>query len=179
MLPSHSLIVIYKTAFYSFYLPVALAFILCGFPRSHPSEASDVYKLSLDIFIPLGEYFQIQDDYLDYAGSPERIGKIGTDIVDNKCSWCVNTAIEHATPEQYAVLYENYGRKDRDSERRVKEVYDQVGLHARFAAYEKSAYERISRLIDGLPEISNPAGDATLRKEVFTAFLNKVHKRAK
>jgi len=48
---------------------------------------------ALDILVPLGEYFQIQDDYLDYSGTPEQIGKIGTDIMDNKCSWCINTAL--------------------------------------------------------------------------------------
>ena len=107
----HSLIVIYKTAFYSFYLPVALAMLMCRIP-SDPSEPSDPYKLSLEILLPLGEYFQIQDDYLDFAGTPEQIGKVGTDIIDNKCSWCINTALSVATPSQRAVLDANYGRKD-------------------------------------------------------------------
>jgi farnesyl diphosphate synthase len=50
---------------------------------------------------------------------PEHIGKIGTDILvsnresniscqtdaqDNKCSWNVNTALKHATPEQRKIL---------------------------------------------------------------------------
>lgn len=62
------------------------------------------YDLALSILIPLGEYFQVQDDYLDCYGLPEHIGKIGTDILDNKCSWNVNTALKFATPEQRKVL---------------------------------------------------------------------------
>lgn len=34
------------------------------------------YKQALDILIPLGEYFQIQDDYLDCYGTPEQIGQL-------------------------------------------------------------------------------------------------------
>jgi len=56
------------------------------------------------ILLPLGEYFQIQDDWLDFSGTPEQIGKIGTDILDNKCSWCVNTALAKCNPEQRKVL---------------------------------------------------------------------------
>jgi farnesyl diphosphate synthase len=67
--------------------------------KKHESDP-DYYKLALDILLPLVEYFQIQDDYLDYAGTPEQIGKIGTDILDNKCSWCINAALARATPAQ-------------------------------------------------------------------------------
>lgn len=95
----HHLIVVYKTAFYSFYLPVALAMLQHGVPSSAPA-----YQQALDILLPLGEYFQVQDDYLDCYGKPEQIGKIGTDILDNKCGWLINTALGIATPEQRKVL---------------------------------------------------------------------------
>ncbi len=91
-------IVKYKTAFYSFYLPVALALVLSG----KASEAN--LATAKDILVEMGTYFQVQDDYLDCYGAPEVIGKIGTDIKDNKCSWLVVQALDKATPEQKALL---------------------------------------------------------------------------
>lgn len=115
-LAKHRLIVVYKTAYYSFYLPIALAMIYTGVPVPAdlptlsrtitinndgrpsipiPSSISDddnPYQLALDILLPLGEYFQVQDDYLDCFGKD--IGKIGTDILDNKCSWIICTALQ-------------------------------------------------------------------------------------
>ncbi|KAH8981412.1 farnesyl diphosphate synthase [Lactarius akahatsu] len=81
-LARYSTIVIHKTAraLYSFYLPVALALLLCGFPVEMWNESDpDYYQIALDILVPLGVYFQIQG-YLDYSGTPKQIGKIGTDI---------------------------------------------------------------------------------------------------
>ncbi len=52
---------------------------------------------------------QIQDDYLDCFGDPEVIGKIGTDIQDNKCSWLVVQALNRCTESERTQLIANYG----------------------------------------------------------------------
>ncbi|KAK0224955.1 farnesyl-diphosphate synthase [Armillaria nabsnona] len=97
-LSKHSLIVIYKTPYYSFCLPVALAMYM-----SHP------YALAKSILIPLGEYFQIQDDFLDFSGKLARISSITS----------------------------AHGRKDSECERRVKEVFEspEVDLRKRYGVY--------------------------------------------
>ena len=66
--------------------------------------SDEAYAQALAILIPMGEYFQVQDDYLDCYGTPDQIGKIGTDILDNKCSWCINTALKKADARQRKIL---------------------------------------------------------------------------
>lgn len=160
-------IVIYKTAYYSFYLPVALALY-------HQNIATPKnLKLAEEILIPLGEYFQIQDDYLDNFGLPEHIGKIGTDIMDNKCSWLVNQALAIVTPEQRKVLEENYGKKDQECEAKVKKLYDELDLKGKYEAYEEKRVGEIKKLIEGVDESEG------LKKSVFEGFLAKIYKRSK
>jgi len=179
-LKKHAFIVQYKTAYYSFYLSVALALRVCGVPEAYEVGGKTVrpYDVALSILLRIGEYFQIQDDFLDYAGTPEQIGKVGTDIVDNKCSWCVNVALEVVTPTQRAVLDANYGRKDWDKEAKVKEVYEAIGLRERYREYEEQVKATLDALIADVPE---PEGNVqgVLRRQVFTAFLNKIYKRTK
>ena len=88
----------YKTAYYSFYLPVACGLIVAGV------EDESAFRVSEEILIPMGQYFQIQDDYLDCYADPEVLGKIGTDIQDNKCSWLICQALSRCTPEQKELL---------------------------------------------------------------------------
>lgn len=160
-------IVVYKTAYYSFYLPVALALHQLNIG----SEKN--LKQAEDILIPMGEYFQVQDDYLDNFGLPEHIGKIGTDIMDNKCSWLVNQALQIATPEQRKILEENYGRKDKDNEAVIKKLYDDMNLEQRYKDYEEKVVGDIKQKIANIDE------NEGLKKEVFEAFLAKIYKRSK
>lgn len=61
-------IVKFKTAFYSFYLPVASGLILAGVSNDQ------ALKETQDICLAMGEYFQIQDDVLDCYADPETLG---------------------------------------------------------------------------------------------------------
>ncbi|CCK69214.1 bifunctional (2E,6E)-farnesyl diphosphate synthase/dimethylallyltranstransferase KNAG_0C01010 [Huiozyma naganishii CBS 8797] len=166
-LAKHSFIVRFKTAYYSFYLPVALAMYVAGI-----TDPKDLQQ-ARDVLIPLGEYFQVQDDYLDNFGTPEQIGKIGTDIQDNKCSWLINKALEIVTPEQRKLLDENYGQKDATCEARVKKLYDELKLGDYYHAYEEQTAKDITALISKVDESRG------FKKDVLTAFFKKVYKRSK
>lgn len=160
-------IVKWKTAFYSFYLPVAIAMYMAGIndKENHCSAKS--------ILLKIGEYFQVQDDYLDCYGEPEVIGKIGTDIQDNKCSWLVIQAL-HKTqdnPEQRKILMENYGKQDEDKVQKVRQLYKDLNLEKEFTDFEETSYREILSLID--------TDHGNLPKELFIAFTNKIYKRNK
>merc|ERR1719446_852888 len=95
----------YKTAFYSFYLSVALGMIVAGI------QDINEYNAAREILIIMGVYFQAQDAFLDCFGTPEQIGKIGTDIQDKKCGWLFVHAFHGlANPEQKALLTKFYGK---------------------------------------------------------------------
>jgi len=166
-LQKYSFIVVYKTAYYSFYLPVALALYMLDIATPANLEQAEA------ILIPLGEYFQVQDDYLDNFGLPEHIGKIGTDIQDNKCSWLVNQALALVTPDQRRVLEQNYGHKDKAKEAAVKKLYDDLDLAQRYHDYEEERVGAIRTMIAGIDESEG------LKKEIFEAFLAKIYKRSK
>lgn len=126
-----------------------------------------------DVLIPLGEYFQVQDDYLDCYGDPEHIGKIGTDIMDNKCGWLVNKALEKVTPEQRKLLEENYGQKDATAEKRVKELYIELNLEADYRQYEAKSVAMVRELISKVDESQG------LKRSVLEGFLNKIAGRSR
>lgn len=166
-LEKYTFIVIYKTAYYSFYLPVALALYFSG----HASPKN--LKSAEDILIPMGEYFQVQDDYLDNFADPETLGKIGTDIQDNKCSWLVNVALKKCSQEQRQVLEDNYGRKSQECEKRVKALFSELELEREYKEYEES---RVTEIKEKIAQLDESEG---LKKGVFEEFLRKIYKRSK
>ncbi|KAL0600833.1 Farnesyl pyrophosphate synthase [Plecturocebus cupreus] len=108
-----------KTAFYSFYLPVAVAMYMAGIDGK--KEHANAKKILLE----MREFFQIQNDYLDLFGNPSVTGKVGTDIQDNKCSWLI--------------LKENYGQKEAKKVALVKALYEELDLPAMFLQHAEDS----------------------------------------
>ncbi|PSS14292.1 Farnesyl pyrophosphate synthase [Actinidia chinensis var. chinensis] len=163
-IPLHHRIVQYKTAYYSFYLPVACALLMAGENLENHIDVKNV-------LIEMGTYFQVQDDYLDCFGHPDVIGKIGTDIEDYKCSWLVVKAMELSNEEQKKLLHENYGKEDPTSVAKVKELYNTLNLQGVFEEYESKSYEKLISSIEAHPSKAVQA--------VLKSFLAKIYKRQK
>jgi farnesyl diphosphate synthase len=163
------LIVKYKTAFYSFYLPVAL-----GMTVASVSNRS-AYDAAREPLIKMGIYFQAQDDYLDCFATPEVLGKIGTDIQDKKCGWLfVNAYHKYASPAQKKFLQEHYGKCKVDSpeELEIRKMYKDLGLEKLYQQYEQQSYDEIMAMRAGVERCGLPWA-------VFEVFLKKVYKRSK
>ncbi|KAF0693350.1 Aste57867_15682 [Aphanomyces stellatus] len=126
------------------------------------------YTQAQEICIKIGEYFQVQDDYLDCYADPEVLGKIGTDIQDNKCSWLVVQALDRATPDQRATLKEHYGKNNASSIQVIKDLYVALDLEAVYRKYENDSYEELCKLI---------AGVTNMPTTVFHMLLSKIYKR--
>jgi len=162
-----TLIVKYKTAFYSFYASVALGMIVAGI-----TDLAE-FNACREILMIMGIYFQAQDDYLDCYATPEQLGKIGTDIQDKKCGWLFVHAYHHlASAEQKALLDKVYGKCKVKSpeEAQVKELYTQLKLPELYQKYEAESYENIMKLKGTVKQVP---------WSVFEAFLKKIYKRQK
>lgn len=163
-LPLHRRIVEYKTAYYSFYLPVACALVMAG-------EDLEKHVDVKNILVDMGIYFQVQDDYLDCFADPKVLGKIGTDIQDFKCSWLVVKALELCNEEQKKTLYENYGNEDPACVAKIKALYNDLKLEDVFVEYESNSYEKLVSSIEAHPSAAVQA--------VLKSFLAKIYKRQK
>lgn len=156
-----------KTAFYTFYLPVALA--LHYFQRATKSNLA----ITQELLFRMGRYFQIQDDYLDVFGDPKVTGKVGTDIQDNKCSWIGVKAFGLCNSEQKAILSLCYGRQDPRKEARVKDVFQEVDVKEAFGKFEESELQELEKHIGHVRE------EDGLARDVFISVLGKIRGRNK
>lgn len=159
----YNAIVKYKTAYYSFFLPVALAMHMAGY------KEKATLKKAENILLPMGQFFQVQDDFLDCFGDPEVTGKVGTDIEDGKCSWLVVTALSICTPAQRQLIQDHYGLKEESSVQLIKTLYKELNIPQLYADYEESSYKELTKLVKNI--------EHDLPSVVFQGFMDKIYKR--
>lgn len=70
-------------------------------------------------------------------------------------------------------MKENYGRKNKDAEGKVKEVFNQLQLDREYLQYEERIVAQLRQDTEGIDESRG------FRKQVLTAFLDKIYKRNK
>jgi len=159
-------IVRYKTAFYSFYLPIASGMLLCGITGQHDIDQAK------HISIQLGEKFQIQDDYLDCFGDEKIIGKVGTDIQDHKCSWLIVLALLLCNSSQRKIIDDNYGKGGLDNIKAIKNLYLSLGIPEKYKEQEQTSYDRIVSMID-------KASSDIVPRVIYESILKMIHWRQK
>ncbi|KAN0039536.1 hypothetical protein ACTA71_007331 [Dictyostelium dimigraforme] len=139
--------------------------------KNDENKINDEDKLVESICSDLGVLFQAQDDYLDCFSDPKFIGKTGTDIQENKCSWLICKAITLCNDDQLNQLKQNYGINNDLNVSKVKSVYNEINLQEHFQIFEKELFNSISEKLKTLSKTSNQ------KSEILSYFLNKIFKR--
>jgi geranylgeranyl diphosphate synthase type II len=89
------------------------------------SNAKHLYEFGLN----LGIAFQVQDDYLDAFGDPEKFGKqVGGDIVANKKTFLLIHALDVATGSQKEELQNLLKQNEDDKVEKVLAIYRSCGV---------------------------------------------------
>ena len=157
-----------KTSVYAFCHPVRHGLYLAGI---------DDHQLHMDVeemLMPLGVFYQIQDDFIDVFEKSDVSGKKGTDIQDGKCTWLIIKALEKANDEQKEILKSNYGVHSDSSENRVKEVFESLKIREEYAAYEANEYSSLKKNIAAFSE-KYPSVPSV----IFDSYLESLFRRSR
>ncbi|XP_028158125.1 uncharacterized protein LOC114351208 [Ostrinia furnacalis] len=148
----------YKSAYYTFQMPVTLALLMAGV------DDPETHRQAKTILLEMGEFFQIQDDFLDCFGDPAVTGKNGTDIQDGKCTWLAVVALQRATPSQRVIMEEYYGSPKPEAVARIKDLYEELQLPHTYSVFEEATYDllrtQIQQVTRGLPHDFLPSINA-------------------
>lgn len=163
-----------KTAHYSFLLPISLALLLFA-----PCTALALRARA--VALRMGRLFQCQDDYLDVFGDVERLGKVGTDCAEGKCSWLACRAYQTLEAKDDAkgmqVLTANYGKSDPEAIAAVKRLFSDLCLPRQYEEYEAEEARALrADIAESFPSGSDDSTAAALRA-VFIFLCDKTFGR--
>ena len=121
----------------------------------------------------LGIAFQVQDDYLDAFGDPEKFGKqVGGDILSNKKTFLSIHAMEVASPQQLKELIKlNKGNEIAKVEKTL-DIYKDTNADA-WAKQLKEKYYKIA--MDHLEEIAVLSARKKPLMELAAYLINREH----
>ena len=104
----------------------------------------------------LGIAFQIQDDYLDSFGNPDKFGKqVGGDILSNKKTFLLIHALEVANGDQQKRLEKLLATNDTDKVEQVKAIYKECGVDAWATELKQKYYDEAMVHLEDLALVSS------------------------
>lgn len=167
-IPEYLLMIEYKTA-----VLVAAAMKMGAIIAEESGEAQDlIYEFGKH----LGIAFQLQDDYLDAFGDPQRFGKqLGGDIIENKKTYLYLKALEMGSPIQAQELEHLFSLKPTDPTdkiKAVKELFHETGAVTESLKAIEDYTERAFHFLDkiGLEQSKKEAliqfGTSLMKREV-------------
>lgn len=102
----------------------------CGCGAILADASDDDFNRFYSYGVDLGLAFQLRDDWLDTFGDPMEFGKeIGGDILNEKKTWLLITALSEATDDMEGILQEDLEPQEKISQ--VKRVYRSLDLEKR------------------------------------------------
>lgn len=104
----------------------------------------------------LGLAFQVQDDYLDAFGDPEKFGKqVGGDILANKKTFLLIHALETANSQQRNQLEELLNSNPVDKVQQVLNLYKQTGVDAWAISLKQRFLQESLQALDDIAVLTN------------------------
>lgn len=121
----------------------------------------------------LGIAFQVQDDYLDAFGDPEKFGKqIGGDILSNKKTFLSIHAMEVATAQQLKALTDLNNSNDPSKVEKILQIYKDTNADA-WANELKDKYYKVA--MQHLEEIAVLSARKKPLMELAEYLINREH----
>lgn len=121
----------------------------------------------------LGIAFQIQDDYLDAFGDPEKFGKqVGGDILANKKTFLMIHAMETAADSQKKELHELMTGNSPDKVARVLAIFRSCGIDEWARELKVSYADKAMKYLDDITVISSRKAELN---KLSDFLLNREH----
>ncbi len=131
-------------------------------------DANHLYEYGLNI----GLAFQLKDDLLDVYGNPATFGKnIGGDILSNKKTFLLISALKHASERQKKVLYNWFETKTFTSSEKIdsfRSIYDELKIKD---MTEVKIHHLYNIALSHLTQLNVPEERLTVLKEVSNDLL--------
>jgi geranylgeranyl diphosphate synthase type II len=103
----------------------------------------------------LGIAFQIQDDYLDAFGDPEKFGKeVGGDIRQNKKTFLLIHALDVAPPQEKEMLLSLMQNNPPDKVARVLDIFRACGVEAWAHALKEKYWQESLQHLESIAVLS-------------------------